>query len=149
MQMATEAWFRGRWRVARIVADAAGCPLACFAGRADFVPEAGRGLICREAGLLRHGGVRHPAERVTLWRFPGDGRIEVLFADGRPFHAFGPELAEAVHLCGADRYVVTYDFAPTVWHSRWQVRGPLKHYVMTTRYRRGIESGDRTDYVSR
>lgn len=133
--MASEGWFRGRWRVARLVRDARGTPSAAFAGTCHFEPD-GTGLICRETGVLRHAGGRFPAERVTLWRFPGGARVEVRFADGRPFHAFRPESPQALHLCGADRYEVAYSFAPDRWLSRWVVRGPRKHYQMTTRYRR-------------
>lgn len=133
--MASEGWFRGLWRVARLVRDAEGAVTAAFAGICRFEPD-GEGLTCREAGTLRHAGGRFAAERVTLWRFSAGARVEVRFADGRPFHAFHPESPQALHLCGADRYEVAYSFAPDRWLSRWVVRGPHKHYEMTTRYRR-------------
>lgn len=135
MRIATEGWFEGLWRVARIVVGADGRVTAAFAGACRFAPE-GDGLVCRETGVLRHAGGRFPAERVTLWRFPGAGRVEVRLADGRPFHAFDADRPEAVHLCGADRYAVAYSFGDDRWLSRWVVRGPAKDYVMTTRYRR-------------
>lgn len=133
--MASEGWFQGLWRVARLVRDARGTPSAAFAGTCRFELD-GEGLTCREAGTLRHAGGRFAAERTTLWRFPGGARVEVRFADGRPFHAFSVERPEAVHLCGADRYEVAYSFDADRWLSRWVVRGPRKHYEMTTRYRR-------------
>lgn len=135
-RMATEAWFEGLWRVARIVTGADGRVTAAFAGSCRFAPD-GAGLTCRETGVLRHAGERFPAERVTLWRFPAPGRVEVRFADGRPFHAFTAECPEAEHLCGPDRYAVSYAFGRDRWLSRWVVRGPAKAYMMTTRYRRG------------
>lgn len=135
MGIATEGWFRGLWRMARIVTGPGGGVRATFAGTCRFEPD-GEGLVCREAGVLRHAGGRYPSGRLTLWRFPGAGRVEVLFADGRPFHAFTAERPEAVHLCGADRYAVAYAFGEGVWFSRWRVRGPAKEYLMTTRNRR-------------
>lgn len=135
MTIATEAWFRGPWRVARIVADPAGRVTGSFAGTCRFTPD-GEGLTCHEDGTLRHAGGRYPAGRTTLWRFPGAGRIEVLFADGRPFHGFSVKDPAAVHLCGPDRYAVSYEFHDRCWLSRWLVRGPEKDYLMTTRYRR-------------
>ena len=135
MGIATEGWFRGDWRVARLVTDPRGRPTAAFAGTCRFAPD-GAGLVCEETGVLRHRGERFPARRVTLWRFPRAGRIEVRFADGRPFHAFSVEQPEAEHLCGRDRYAVRYDFDADRFLSRWVVRGPAKAYAMTTRYRR-------------
>lgn len=134
MRIASEAWFRGRWRMARVIADRRGAR-ATFAGTCRFAPD-GAGLVCEERGVLRQGGGRYRAGRVTLWRFPGDGRICVLFADARPFHAFHESRPQALHLCGADRYAVSYAFEAHRWLSRWVVRGPAKDYVMTTRYRR-------------
>lgn len=139
MRIATEGWFRGCWRVARLVVDGRGRRTAAFAGTCRFDPD-GAGLVCEEAGILRHGGGRHRSGRVTLWRFPGAGRVEVLFADGRPFHAFTHEQPEAEHLCGRDRYAVRYDFGADRFLSRWVVRGPAKDYAMTTRYRRAAGS---------
>jgi len=68
----------------------------------------------------------------------------VRYKDGRPFHDFLADRPEATHVCGEDRYRVSYDFAADTWLSRWQVSGPAKDYVMTTRYRRlahGAENG--------
>lgn len=135
MAIATERWFRGLWRIGRLVIDREGRVSAVFHGTCRFEPD-GEGLECREAGVLRQAGRRFPAGRVTLWRFPGAGHVEVRFADGRPFHSFTADEPAAVHLCGADRYEVAYDFGVATWLSRWAVRGPGKDYVMTTRYRR-------------
>ncbi len=135
MGIATEGWFRGLWRMARVITGPEGRLHAAFAGTCRFEPD-GEGLVCREAGVLRRDCARYPSGRVTLWRFPGAGRVEVLFADGRPFHAFTAERPEGVHLCGADRYEVAYSFGEDAWFSRWAVRGPAKSYVMKTRHRR-------------
>lgn len=134
MRIATEGWFRGVWRMARLVVEG-GRVSAAFAGRCRFEPD-GEGLVCEERGVLRHDGGRYRSGRVTLWRFPGAGRVEVRFADGRPFHAFAADRPEAVHLCGADRYAVAYAFEGDRFLSRWVASGPGKDYVMTTRYSR-------------
>ena len=135
MAIATEGWFRGLWRIGRLVRGRDGRVIAAFYGRCRFEPD-GEGLKCREDGVLRQDGRRFPAGRVTLWRFPGAGRVDVRFADGRPFHGFTANEPAAVHNCGADRYEVVYDFGDDAWLSRWWVRGPGKDYVMTTRHRR-------------
>ena len=94
----------------------------------------GDGLICREQGVLRFHGADYHSGRVSLWRFPGQGRIEVRYEDGRPFHDFLADKPEAVHQCGGDRYRVSYDFGADTWLSHWDVKGPAKDYSMTTRY---------------
>jgi hypothetical protein len=61
----------------------------------------------------------------------------VLFADGRPFHAFDPGAArpEAAHDCPPDLYRVRYDFSDWPdWQAAWEVRGPRKDYRMVSRY---------------
>lgn len=135
MEVASEAWFAGDWRVARVVHDLAGARRASFAGRCRFVPD-GDGLLSEERGVLRHEGARLAASRRTLWRFPGGGRVAVLYPDGRPFHVFPLAAPHAVHLCGADRYEVAYAFEEGRWFSLWTVRGPRKRYRMLTRYTR-------------
>ncbi|MCL5777357.1 DUF6314 family protein [Limibaculum sp. FT325] len=91
-------------------------------------------LACRESGVLRFGGRDFAAGRVTFWRFGPRGAIHVAHDDGRPFHSFHPAEAQALHLCGEDRYEVDYSFMPDVWTSLWRVSGPRKDYTMTTRY---------------
>jgi hypothetical protein len=64
---------------------------------------------------------------------------------GHPFHDFRADRPEATHLCGEDRYRVSYEFGEDTWLSRWGVKGPAKDYVMTTRYRRLSEQTVPTD----
>ena len=125
--------------MARLVTDARGRVTAAFAGTCLFEPD-GAGLRAEESGILRHDGRRFRSGRVTLWRFSDGGRVEVRFADERPFHAFTLEEPEAEHPCGSDRYAVRYDFAAESFLSRWIVRGPAKDYAMITRYRRDTRS---------
>lgn len=135
MTIATEGWFRGRWQMVRIIENVPEGVIGEFWGECAFQPD-GLGLTCREKGVLRFRGEDYEADRVSLWRFPGGGRIEVRYEDGRPFHDFIEDHPVATHVCGADRYEVSYEFDPDTWLSRWEVQGPTKDYAMTTRYRR-------------
>lgn len=127
--------FLGSWRLGRTIEDRLGPP-GRFDGLARLTPE-GEGLHYREEGTLRLGeGPPMPAHRDYLWRPSGDG-IEVLFADGRPFHAFVPEgrAPGTDHPCGRDLYRVTYDFADWPrWTAEWVVTGPAKDYRMLSAY---------------
>ena len=139
MTIATQGWFRGHWQMMRIIENVPEGVIGEFWGECEFSPD-GLGLTCREQGVLRFHGVDYHSGRVSLWRFPGPGRIEVRYEDGRPFHDFTAREPEATHLCGEDRYRVSYDFEPEgtadTWLCRWDVKGPAKDYAMTTRYRR-------------
>jgi len=135
MTIATEAWFRGRWQMVRIIENVSEGVIGEFWGECAFEPD-GKGLASREKGVLRFRGADYSAERVALWRFPGGGRIEVRYEDDRPFHDFVEDHPEATHDCGDDHYRVSYEFEPDTWLSRWEVQGPRKDYAMTTRYRR-------------
>jgi hypothetical protein len=135
MTIATEAWFRGRWQMVRIIENLPQGVIGEFWGECAFEPD-GDGLTCTEAGVLRFRGNDYAATRVSLWRFPGGGRVEVRYEDGRPFHDFPEREPAAVHDCGDDHYRVEYDFGEGTWLSRWAVTGPAKDYVMTTRYRK-------------
>lgn len=135
MEIARESFFLGNWQMVRIIENVPEGVIGEVWGEARFEPD-GHGLTCREGGVLRFRGADYAANRVSLWRFPGAGLIEVRYADGSPFHAFIADAPEAVHDCGEDRYRVSYSFAQASWTSRWEVSGPAKDYVMTTRYRR-------------
>ena len=139
--MQAEAWLgrlAGRWQVARRIEDRLG-PEGRFEGVAVFEPAAG-GLDYTETGALVLGqGAPMRAGRRHLWRAEG-ARVVVYFADGRAFHDLDPEAARpaARHLCGADVYDVTYEFARWPdWETVWRVRGPRKDYRMITRYAPG------------
>lgn len=116
-------------------------PPAGIAGDAEAGPAAdprdglpGEALICRENGVLRFSGRDFAAGRVTFWRFAADGAIHVAYDDGRPFHSFRLAAPQGLHLCGADRYEVSYTFSADSWISHWTVVGPRKDYSMVTRY---------------
>ncbi|MGF1446510.1 MAG: DUF6314 family protein [Pikeienuella sp.] len=135
MDIATQSFFQGTWQMLRIIENVTEGVIGEFWGDCRFEPD-GEGLRCREAGVLRFRGADYAAERVALWRFPGGGRIEVRYEDGRPFHDFVVDDPQAEELCGEDRYTVSYSFGEDMWLSRWTVGGPGKDYTMTTRYRR-------------
>jgi hypothetical protein len=133
--MLTLTDFTCAWRVQRTIEDRLGPP-GRFEGRAFLTPD-GKGLRYREEGTLRLGdGATMTAHRDYLWRASGD-RIEVLFADGRPFHSFVPcgQAPGTDHPCGRDLYRVTYDFtAWPHWTAEWVVTGPAKDYRMLSAY---------------
>ncbi|MEM7506346.1 MAG: DUF6314 family protein [Pseudomonadota bacterium] len=135
MTVATLSFFAGKWQMVRIIENVPEGVIGEFWGEAEFTPD-GQGLTCAETGVLRFKGHDYHAERGSLWRFPAEGHVEVQYEDGRPFHDFIAEDPEAVHHCGDDLYRVSYDFGANAWTSVWDVRGPDKDYVMTTRYLR-------------
>jgi hypothetical protein len=130
--------FLGSWRVERLIDDRRAGVQGRFDGTAAFADE-GAALRYREEGTLRLGeGRAFAATRESLWRWDRDG-VEVLFADGRPFHRFVPEArgAGTDHLCGRDLYRVVYDLSAWPrWSTRWEVQGPSKSYVLRTAYAR-------------
>lgn len=135
MIRATKSYFRGDWLLVRIIEDAPNGIIGEVWGEARFV-DAGEGLACHETGVLRFHGADYHTERTSLWRFPEIGRVEVHYADGRPFHHFLTERPIALEIAGDARYEIVYDFAPGTWISRWEMAGPGRNYLMTTRYRR-------------
>lgn len=122
----------GPWRTHRVIRHADGTRLR-FDGTSDWRP-AGTLLRCCEQGTLRQGDTSFQASRETLWRATPQA-IEVMFADGRPFHRIdGPD---AHHDCPPDDYRLRYDFgAWPKWSVRWRVTGPRKDYRALTRYAR-------------
>ncbi|CTQ32407.1 DUF6314 family protein [Jannaschia rubra] len=130
------AGLAGRWRTLRVLRHGDGTR-ARFLGVSTWAPD-GTVLRCTEAGTLEQAGRRYEAHRVTLWRATVQG-VEVLFADGRPFHRLPVPGDRAVvrHDCAPDVYDIAYDFrARTRWTLRWRVRGPRKDYRALTRYLR-------------
>jgi hypothetical protein len=131
--------FAGDWEIDREIEDAHAGRRGRFAGRATFTPSPD-GLRYREEGRLSlDGAPEMAATRDYLWRDAGAGAVEVLFADGRPFHRFlldEPDPA-AEHACAADTYRVRYDFRHWPrWRAEWRVTGPRKDYRLLSRFRR-------------
>lgn len=132
----TSELFAGDWRLTRRIDDARGQQSGSFEGTARFEPD-GLGLRYRESGTLTlDAGGEFAATRRYLWRL-ADGRVQVFFDDGRPFHDFAADGVGSDHPCGADLYRVRYDFSQwPEWQATWTVRGPNKEYVSQSRYRR-------------
>ena len=139
-------YFRGSWAFLRLLRDAATGRDGSIIGRADFASEEG-GLRYRERGRMVFAGHRGLAERAYRFRLTGPGRAEVLFADGRFFHAL--DLTRGIdgveHLCGDDLYRGRYALEDAQrWALRWRVRGPGKDLLLTTRYLRFGSAAART-----
>ncbi len=135
MIRATQSYFTGDWLMVRIIENAPEGIIGEVWGEAQFVTD-GEGLTCQETGVMRFHGEDYHVERQSLWRFPEPGRVEVLYADGRPFHHFLAEHPIALEFSGDSSYEIVYDFEPDTWISRWEMAEPGRSYIMTTRYRR-------------
>jgi hypothetical protein len=135
MIRATQDYFHGRWLLVRIIENVPEGVIGEVWGEADFIEDA-KGLTCREQGVMRFRGTDWHTERTSLWRFPEPGRVEVRYADGRPFHDFLTREPIALAIEQDARYEIVYEFEPDTWISRWQMLGPAANYMMTTRYRR-------------
>ena len=125
---------RGDWVLTRRITDLRAGIAGRFEGRCRFVPDAD-GLRQEEEGLLHYGAAPPMlATRSYLWRAAGDG-LEVLFADGRPFHGLGPGRLADRHHCAPDIYDVRYDFTGwPVWTQEWAVTGPRKDARILSRF---------------
>lgn len=107
-----------------------------FVGECKFT-RSGPQLLHDETGWLETAEGRFQGARRYVWK-EAKGRLDVHFADMRPFHSIplGAARPETVHLCPPDRYQVAYDFSAwPVWSSVWTVEGPRKDYVMTSWFR--------------
>jgi len=127
--------FLGRYRLTRQIEDARAQAQSRFEGEA-VIAATSDGASYREVGQLIMDGQRFEAERSYIWRQKG-ARIDVLFADGRPFHDFDPVAGGKAteHLCGADWYRGGYDFKSwPEWSVTWDVSGPRKQYRSVSVY---------------
>lgn len=127
----------GEWRLEREIEDRRARERGRFSGVATFRWEGGR-LCYDEAGELRLPG-RAPlaGARRYFWSVE-DGRMQVRFADGRPFHTFELAARPATrHDCPPDTYAGTYDFSAWPdWTVVWDVTGPRKAYRARSLYQR-------------
>ena len=135
-EMPELADFEGEWRLDRRIEDRRGAQSGHMTGRARFAPD-GDGLRYEEEGVLELGsGARLPARQTHLWHV-SPPEIAVRFSDGRDFHRFdmGVVAPEGRHICGADLYLVRYDFADWPrWRVTWTVSGPNKDYTTSSAY---------------
>lgn len=126
--------FAGTWTLTRRIAHGDG-RTDRLSGTCTFM-RSGPRLLQDETGVLETADGRFNATRRYVWG-EAPGRLEIRFADMRPFHSFplGVTRPETVHLCDPDRYHVAYDFgAWPVWRTVWTVEGPRKDYVMDSTF---------------
>ncbi|MEM9425336.1 MAG: DUF6314 family protein [Pseudomonadota bacterium] len=124
----------GGWELQRVITHDDG-RTDRLTGTCRFT-RSGPRLLQDEDGWLETTQGRFQASRRYVWG-ENNGRVEVFFADMRPFHSIplGEAKPETVHLCPPDRYHVAYDFtAWPQWSTVWTVEGPRKDYVMKTRF---------------
>jgi hypothetical protein len=136
----TLAFLRGRWHLERRLADHRTGVCGTFTGDAEFAGTDDPSVLRYvEHGDLRFGGHAGPAGRTLLCLGRPGGAVDVRFADGREFYRLdlGPGECQARHLCGADRYAVSYRvLAHDLLEEHWQVLGPQKAYDSVTALRR-------------
>ena len=135
------AYLSGPWAFLRRLDDRRLEQPGSIVGWAAFVPD-GAGLVYREKGRLWFGGDQGTATRRYRYRFCGPDRAEVVFDDGRPFHALCLSAGRCAveHICGDDRYRGVFKALGTnALRVRWQVEGPRKDYRLTTDYLRYAE----------
>ena len=142
MPAETLALLLGRWSVTRDIDDHRTGEHARFDGTATIEEApAGSDLVATydEAGVLVVADRRTPATRRLGYASPGDGSLDVRFADGRHFVDLDLRSGawEAHHPCAPDSYLVeTRVLSPTSFEERWTVRGPAKSYDALTTYER-------------
>ncbi len=135
--MLTRDDFLGGWALRRQITDHLTGQDSHLSGEAQFTNAGTQALAYHESGtLVLSNGAQIAATRDYLWAFTSD-RVDVQFADGKPFHSFIPagHAAGSDHPCGADFYTVRYDFTKWPrWTAVWTVTGPRKDYVSTSEY---------------
>ncbi|MEO0912276.1 MAG: DUF6314 family protein [Pseudomonadota bacterium] len=127
--------FAGRWQVKRLIDDHLTGRQSTFSGEADFSQEPGRWRYT-ETGMLKTGAGAFSASRTYFFEPRAEG-VAVFFETGADFHSFAWSSPIARHDCSPDLYHVAYRFAEwPVWQAGWHVRGPRKHYSLSSRYAR-------------
>lgn len=131
-------YFSGAWRITRRICDRLAGESGRVNGVVRFAPEAD-GLRYDETGEMRFGTYRGEVAQSYLFAFDGDAVANVRYADGRFFHRLdlSSGAADVAHHCGADLYRGRYRvLGADRWALSWQVTGPRKDYLMSTRYER-------------
>jgi len=129
--------FARTWDVRRVITDRFSDQVVKFNGQAVMSVRGDGDLDYQEDGTMTLGaGPAMTATRRYLWRV-GTRRVDVMFADGAPFHTFVPsgQSRGTDHPCGDDFYTVAYDFAGWPdWTATWDVTGPRKDYRSVSHY---------------
>jgi len=136
----TIGFLLGTWSVTRSIEDHSSGTSGAFTGTATLTEAteqpafssapSGRARY-EEAGELRFGSYRGPAQRTLDYERLENAAAMVYFADGRPFVDLDLGAGEwtSSHRCGEDNYEIgTTGRAHTGVEERWRVRGPAKSY---------------------
>lgn len=131
-------YFSGDWRITRRICDRLAGESGRLNGVVRFAPEAD-GLRYDETGEMHFGAYRGEATQRYRFVLMDDAVAEVHYADGRLFHHLdlSSGIADVAHECGSDLYRGRYRvLGADRWALSWQVAGPRKDYLMSTRYER-------------
>lgn len=125
----------GQWRVERTMQDRATGAEGSFSGTVVFADD-GDALRQSESGTVVWPAYRGPASRTYRLLSTADPAVmDVLFADGRPFHSLDLSRGSwtATHSCPPDRYRVSFT-APAAdrLDYTWDVTGPAKDLMLCT-----------------
>ncbi|WP_457965795.1 DUF6314 family protein [Arthrobacter sp. D1-29] len=130
----------GRWTIERQLLDRATGTHGTFSGVVRFSVTDDGGLAYQEEGTMRWPSFTGPATREYLLKpAGGPDALDVLFADGRPFHrmSFSPEANLDRHWCDPDTYRVAYAMeGPDRFSYTWDVKGPNKDLLLASTLKR-------------
>ncbi|MEM8618287.1 MAG: DUF6314 family protein [Actinomycetota bacterium] len=130
----------GSWRIWRSIDDRYGRQCMTGKGNAHFEPAGADVLEYHERLNMRfaHRATPLAATGSFVWRYDHP-IVEVVSRDRLVVQRFDllVDSHSYVHDCGPDRYEGRCDFSKWPdWTSSWDVVGPRKDYLMTTRFRR-------------
>ena len=135
------AFFEGSWRIVREIDDRRAGARYEMHGTGTFAPAPGEpdALVYDEEVVWTPAGQTLTATRRYLIAGIGDAAAELLFDDGRPFHAL--DLAAGTcpihHDCPPDTYAGEYRVLDRDRFTvRWTVTGPRKNSVLFTTFTR-------------
>lgn len=135
MGVTSIAALAGDWRLERVIVDHLNENRSSFSGTAVFKP-AETGWKYRETGELKTASGAFLASRSYQY-VDEPGGAKVFFEGGAEFHSFQWASPITTHFCSPDLYTVAYRFMEwPVWHVGWHVRGPRKHYSLSSHYAR-------------
>ena len=129
----------GSWSLRRTIHDIQNSSTTLVVGQATFERHGDGILAWGEQGTLYLPGndVHVTASRSIIRE--QDGMWSVRFADGRFFHPWH-ERESFAHHCEPDEYTGSLQHLSEdpdqTWMMRWAARGPSKHYLIESVYRR-------------
>ncbi|MBK1698084.1 hypothetical protein CKO21_12620 [Rhodovibrio salinarum] len=135
------AFFVGRWAIVREIEDRRAGVRHVMRGSGTFALPSGdpAGLLYDETVTWRPAGQEMTGTRRYRIANLAGARAEVLFDDGRPFHALDLSAGTCAvhHDCPPDVYDGLYRVLDTDRFTvRWAVTGPRKDSVLMTTFKR-------------